>query len=68
MNAPDPKVTAAKATVAAIGGIATILTAALADNVLNMDETGTIISTVVVQGIVVWSVWKTRNKPIQGGD
>lgn len=52
----------AKAVVAAIGGIATILTAALADNVLNMDETSTIISTVIVQGITVYGVWKTRNK------
>ena len=57
-----------KAIAAAIGGIATILTATLADDILSVDETGTIISTVVVQGITVWSVWKVRNKPIQGGD
>lgn len=60
--------TTAKAVAAAMGGIATILTAAFADNVLNVDETGTIISTIIVQGIAVWSVWKVRNRPIQGGD
>lgn len=60
--------TTAKATAAAIGGIATILTAAFADNILSVDETGTIISTVIVQAITVWSVWKVRNRPIQGGD
>lgn len=52
----------AKAVVAGIGAIVTVLTAAFADNVLSMDETGTIVSTLVVQGITVATVWKMRNK------
>lgn len=63
-----PKTKTTKTIAAAIGGIATILTAAFADNVLSVDETGTIISTVIVQGITVLSVYKLRNKPISGGD
>lgn len=60
--------TTAKAVAAALGGIATILTATFADDIISVDETGTLISTVIVQGITVWSVWKVRNRPIQGGD
>lgn len=63
-----PKTTTTKAVASAIGGIATVLTAVFADNILSVDETGTLISMLVVQGITVWSVWKLRNKPIQGGD
>lgn len=52
----------AKAIAAGIGAIATVCTAAFADDILQTDETGTIISTFVVQAITVYSVWKLRNK------
>lgn len=52
----------AKAITAGIGAIVTVLTAAFADDILNVDETGTIVSTLVVQGITVALVWKNRNK------
>lgn len=52
----------AKAIAAGVSAIATVCTAAFADNVLNVDETGTIISVVIVQAIGVYSVWKVRNK------
>ena len=52
----------AKAVAAGISAIATVFTAAFADDILSIDETGTIISVVIVQGIGVYSVWKVRNK------
>lgn len=52
----------AKAIVAAVSAIATVGTAAFADDILSLDETGTIISVVIVQAIGVYSVWKVRNK------
>ena len=52
----------AKAITAGIGAIVTVLTAAFADDILNVDETGTIVSTVVVQAITVVLVWNNRNK------
>lgn len=52
----------AKAIVASLGAILTVCTAAFADDLLSMDETGTIISVVIVQGITVWGVFQKRNK------
>lgn len=52
----------AKALAAAVSAIATVCTAAFADDILQVDETGTIISVVIVQAIGVYSIWKVRNK------
>lgn len=52
----------AKAVVAAVGTVVTALTAALADDVLNTNEVGTIISTVVVAALSVYAVWRVPNE------
>lgn len=51
----------AKAAVAAVGTVVTALTAALADNVLDVNEVGTVLSTVVVAGLTVYAVWRVPN-------
>ena len=51
----------AKAIAAAVGSILTVLTAALADDVMSMDETGTLVSTIVTAGLTVLAVFGTRN-------
>jgi hypothetical protein len=56
----------AKAVVAAIGTVVTALSAALADEVLNNNEIGGLVSTVVLAGITVYGVWKVRNEPAGG--
>lgn len=52
----------AKGIVAALGAILTVCTAAFADNSLSTDETGSIIATVVVQGITIAGVIAAKNK------
>lgn len=52
----------AKSIVAAIGAVVTVCTAAFADDILSVDETGTIVSVLIVQGITVFTVFKKRNK------
>lgn len=51
----------AKALVAAIGAVVTVLTAALADDVLNAGETGTLIATVIEAAGTVWAVYRVPN-------
>jgi hypothetical protein len=51
----------AKALAAGIGSVLTVLTAALADDVLSMDETGTLVSTLVTAALTVYAVFKTSN-------
>jgi hypothetical protein len=55
--------TAAKAVAAAIGVIITALTAALADEVLDLSEVGQLLAVTVTAAGTVYGVWKTRNKP-----
>jgi hypothetical protein len=52
---------AAKAIVAAVGSLVTVLTGALADDVLGTDEIGTVVSTAVVAVITVAGVYATPN-------
>jgi hypothetical protein len=54
---------AAKALVAAIGTVLTVLVAALADDLVDASETATIISTVVVAALTVYGVWRVPNTP-----
>lgn len=70
----QPKVTSAKAVVAAIGATATaIATAAataqvvLADGKLDFSEYGTIATAVALLVGTVYGVWKTQNKPLEQG-
>lgn len=52
----------AKALVAAVGSIVTVLTGALADDVLSVDETGSVVATVVTAVLTVWAVWAVPNR------
>lgn len=62
--------TAAKAWAAAIGGVLTAATTALAtvqlvlsDDKVDLAEISTLITAVAVFGSTVYAVWKTENKP-----
>lgn len=52
----------AKAVIAGVGAIATVLTAAFADNALSFNETQTIALCIVEQVTTVIAVWSARNK------
>lgn len=51
----------AKALVAAVGSVVTVLSAALADDVLDVSETGTIVATAVTAALTVYGVWRVPN-------
>lgn len=51
-----------KAIVAAIGTTATAFSAALSDNVLGMDEVGSLVTTVLTAGATVYGVWRAPNR------
>jgi hypothetical protein len=51
----------AKAVVAAVGMVVTVLTAVLADDVLNASEAGTLTATVVEGALTVYAVWRVPN-------
>jgi len=51
----------AKAVVAAISSVLTVATAVLADNLVNADELGQLLSALVVAGAGVVAVYRTPN-------
>lgn len=53
----------AKAVAAALGAVATVATAALADDVLDMSETGKLIATLIEAALTVWAVYQVPNRP-----
>lgn len=53
----------AKAVAAAVGSVVTVLTAALADDVLSMSETGTVVATCVTAALTVYAVFQVKNRP-----
>ncbi len=55
----------AKAVVAAVGSVITVLTAALADDVLSLDETGGIVASAIVAAGTVYAVWAVPNREVQ---
>lgn len=55
---------AAKAIVAAVGTVVTVLSAAFADNVLDNSEIGGIISTIVVGILTVVAVYRVPNQDV----
>lgn len=62
---------AAKAIVAAVGTVVTALTAALADEVLSLDEVGQLVAVVIAAAATIWGVWRVPNRPMelkQGAD
>lgn len=55
----------AKAVVAAVGTLTTVLTAALADDVLDVSETGSLVSALILGALSVYAVWRVPNRPAQ---
>lgn len=55
--------TKAKAVVAAVSAVALVAGNALADNVLEMRETGQLVVAVVTAVVGVWAVWRIPNTP-----
>ena len=51
----------AKAIAAAVGMVVTVLTAALADDVLSLDETGQIVAVAIEAAARVYAVWRVPN-------
>jgi hypothetical protein len=58
------EVTKAKATVAAVGVFIEGLKVALLDNVVDVNEWASILTSVVILGVTVWGVWRVPNKPV----
>lgn len=54
--------TAAKAWVAGVGAVCTALTAALSDNVFDVNDTTQVVATVIMTAATIVAVYKTRNK------
>lgn len=52
----------AKAVIGAVGTFVTALTAATADNVIGLDEVPHLVSTLVLGGVTVYSIWKVPNR------
>lgn len=57
----------AKAVVAAVGTVVTVLTAALADDVFSASETAEFVSTLVTGAVTVFLVWRVPNVPTVNG-
>lgn len=53
----------AKAVVAAVGGLMTVLTPVVADEVLSANEAGQVAAALVVAAATVYGVYKKRNTP-----
>ncbi len=59
--------TKAKAVTAAIGVVVVALTAGLADDALNLEETGHIIASIIACGVAVYGVFRVPNHKVAGG-
>lgn len=59
--------TKTKAWVSAAGMVATALTAAFADDVLNIGDVEALGSALIVAGIGVYSVYQAKNRPVDSG-
>lgn len=53
---------AAKAVVAAVGGLATALGPVVADDVIGMDEVGTVASALALAAATIYGVWRVPNR------
>lgn len=58
------KFTKAKATMGAVTVFFSLLTAVLADEVVNVGEVGALVSGAVVGVVGVWGIWRVPNKVI----
>ena len=54
---------AAKAIVAAIGAVVMALTAAFADDVVDTNEIGMLVTVLIEGALTVWAVYQTPNRP-----
>lgn len=52
----------AKAIVAALGSVLTVVTAALADDVFSVDEIGTVVSSAITAALTVLAVFSVPNQ------
>lgn len=52
----------AKAIVAAVGTVVTALTPVVADEVIGLDELGTVVSALVAAAATVYGVWRVPNR------
>jgi len=51
----------AKAVAAAVGTVATAVSAALADDLFGVDEIGHVVATVITAALAVYAVWRVPN-------
>ncbi len=58
------RVKATKAIISAVGLVATTLSDLLADNLLDFNEAGSLITKVLVAAATVWTVWRVPNKEV----
>lgn len=63
MTQPIVRTTKAKTAAAAVGGLATVLTAVFADDVLDTSEVGGLIAGLVTFAGTVYAVFAVPNKP-----
>ena len=59
------QMTKAKAVVAAVGAVLTVASGALADDVLDVSETASLIAAVLSGAATVYAVYRVPNKPVQ---
>lgn len=52
----------AKAVVAAAGTVVTALTAAFADDVVELNELGNVAAVVIAAGVTIYGVWRVPNQ------
>jgi len=55
--------TTLKAVVAGIGGLVTVVTGVLADDIIGTDEWASLVSALVAAGATVYGVWRAPNQP-----
>jgi hypothetical protein len=63
MSYPIVRTTKAKAIAAAVGGLATVIAAVFADDVLDTSEVGSVIAALVAAAGTVAAVFQVENKP-----
>jgi len=59
------KYSKAKAVVAAVGTLCTVVGGIIADDVVDADEVGTLVAQLILAAGTVWAVWRVPNKPME---
>ena len=68
MRIPDPIADNAKAVIGAVGLFTSAANEALADNVLDLDEIGTLTSRLLGIGVAVYLIWRVPNRQHNHGE